>query len=262
MKETDPNFIGPRTTGNYQTEELCAECMSMFLSTVCILNLREVYRARFCPDCNRIYQEKEAKNQTAGTKTRADRWKELCPAAYLQTDAERLCKEGKLKVTAPAPMGCREFVQAILKRPYSERGLGLTGPVRLGKTRLVFTLLARYYAEGHQVTYTYAPDFSDVYAARMGESATKGNAYLEGLIHADLWFLDDLGKGRLSEAAQRALLRVVEKRTNQLKPIFVTCNNDGETLIARMRYEDTGQESEYARPMVERLREFCDFHQF
>lgn len=258
-------FIGPPKGGDYMEDGLCEECMAGYPAKVYVMfvsgEFQEVFRTKFCPACSAILEAKFDEDNKKDPRTRLDRWALTCPSLYLKTDDDRLKREGKLAVAAPKKMDSRSFVETILARPFSERGIGLCGPVRCGKTRLMFSLLRRYYLEGKRVMYIYAPDFSDKYAGLMGDSPSEGNKYLESCINAQLWFLDDLGKGRLSEAAQRALLRVVEKRTNSERPIFVTCNDVAETLIDRMRYEETGGESEYASPMIERLKEFCDFFQ-
>lgn len=224
---------------------------------------RVLFHTKRCEKCTARYlAESKALDGASGPKPRAERWKAICPAAYQKTETARLQSEGKLSTVAPKRIPSAAFVPMILERPLTERGLLFTGDSRIGKTRLVFALLGRYYLAGHGVMYVYAPEFSDTYAALMGESAAKGDAYLKACESAEIWFLDDLGKGRLSESAQRALLRVIEKRTSQERPIFVTCNHDGDTLVEKMRYEENGGESEYAKPMIERLREFCDAHQF
>lgn len=227
------------------------------------MELVPAFRMLNCPSCVEAWEAKEAQRLAQfRPKTRLEKWEGICPPLYFKTDEDRIKREGKLKVRLPKPMGSKEFVEMLLERPWSIRGLGFCGDVRIGKTRLMFSLLKRYYLAGKRVMYVYAPDFSDRYAALMHESPAKGTAYLEYCETAEIWFLDDLGKGRLSESAQRALLRVIEKRTNSERPIFVTCNDDGNTLIQRMRFEDTGLESEYAKAMIERLREFCDFYEF
>lgn len=249
--------------GEYEEEALCDDCMEGFMSKCFTMGGRLAFQTRHCPKCCQRHEaEAEALAAAAGPKSRAERWRALCPAAYLKTDTGRLARENKLSTVAPKRIASAEFVPMLLARPFTERGVLLTGDSRIGKTRLVFALLGRYYLAGHGVMYVYAPEFSDTYAALMGESASKGDAFLQRCVEAELWFLDDLGKGRLSESAQRALLRVIEKRTSQERPIFTTCNHDGDTLVEKMRYEESGAESEYARPMIERLREFCDAYQF
>lgn len=251
------DLIGPPTTGEFGIVAFCAKCAAEFNSRIIAIDGKEILRSRYCEPCVDEHN-KSLRKMGRSESTRVEKWTAICPPVYRDTDLTRMRKDWSQKgVKCVFPQGIEFF--SHFQANDGSRGVGITGDSRIGKTRLMFRLLEGMFLAGKNVTYTYAPDFSDNYAALMSESAAKGSNYLERIIASDIWFLDDLGKGRLSEASQRALLRVIEKRTNSLRAIFVTSNHHGKVLIEKMRYDD-GRESEYAEPMIERLREFCDFY--
>lgn len=205
---------------------------------------RVMFRQRYCPACTQREAEK--------AEIKTDRWPELCPAAYLDTNIEQLRKKARMTTTGDEGM----TIEKLLDIPYSKKGVNLIGPPRLGKTRLMFCLLRRYFEQGRYVRYMYAPTFNDELAARWSESPAGANKWTQLFIKTDCWFLDDLGKGRLTERAQSTILRIIEERTNSNRPCYITSNASGDDLIRKMSNED-GTPSDHALPMIERIREFC-----
>jgi len=256
-------FIGPPTGGTYKQGANCEGCFEFFEALVCVVELRELARARYCPACVAKHEEEERAKRIGPT--RADRWKKLCPPGYLNTDLDRLVREGKLAAKFgpdKQPKTGAEVVAEVMARGYSERGLVLTGVPRSGKTRLMLKHLESLYLQGHGVAYVYAPDFSDELAALWGDSPTKANAFVKRFFEVPCWFLDDLGKGKLSERAQSTILRVVEHRMGALLPTFITANASGDDLIRKMSDPETGEVTDFAVPLIERIRETCDPYRF
>lgn len=163
-------------------------------------------------------------------------WSEICTAArYRETDPRLLPAQGPYK--------------AVAAWQYQERGLILTGPSGLGKTRAAWLLMRRLHEEGRNIlafdgfgwTANVARAFMDVQNLER---------WMDGLTYVDMLFLDDVFRGKFTDAQELALWGVIERRTANKMPIIVTLNATGESLKA-----DYGASVE---PIIRRMREFCD----
>lgn len=228
------------------TQLIDCDCGEMFESHALYSFGSVSFRQKYCQKCTaRIIAE---------TGSGVDEWPNFCPEVYRNTDTQRLIGDGKARMITlgKKPMSIEDF----LAIPYSAQGLNLIGPVRQGKTRLMFKLLEGYFRQGKYFRYIYAPSFSDELAAKWSDSPKQANEWVKGFIRTGIWFLDDLGKGRLTERAQSTILRIVEERTNSGKPCHITGNASGAELARKMTGDDA-EMSEYAEPLIERIREFC-----
>ena len=168
---------------------------------------------------------------------RLARWETICPPLYRDTDPARL--PGRLVAAAAA-------------WSFSSLGLAFVGPSGRGKTRAMMLVGRRMVMdEGRTFAFVAASTFSHEVSRRAG-SGTPGDLdnYLHWLCRVHVLFLDDVGKGRLTDRVEAEFYHVIEQRTAHCRPILFTANARAADLQAGMS-EDRGE------PIVRRLREFC-----
>lgn len=168
---------------------------------------------------------------------------ELCPPNYASTDPSRLNK-GKL-----------DQVMAWLPGP---QGLFLVGQSGTGKTRSMWLLLESLVLKGMSLKWF------DGFGWQVAVSNAFGNPdsterWMDSLVKHDLIFLDDIFKGKLTEAQELAIYGLLERRQAYRKPVFITTNTNSESLFGRMT--EAGQ-SDRIKPIMRRITETCDVVQF
>lgn len=155
-------------------------------------------------------------------------------------------------------------------------GLVLEGPVGVGKTYLLAALAKEFAERGMSVRFT---DFFQLLGIlKAGFSEGKADStQLSPLIHVDVLFVDELGKGRNNEFEMTILDQLISGRYNQNKTIIATTNfkldnRDGKRQIAQRdleSYQSSGNEftsgtfesleNRIGPRMFSRLREMCHF---
>lgn len=224
----------------------CRECGKLFRYPAphpAASSLLSGLHPRVCAACAPViearYARQEAERETAELQAaRGERWRKVCPPLYRDTDRDRLPPGG---------------LTAVDHWPFGPQGLGFVGDSGRGKTRTMMLLLRRMLMEhGRSCSYVTSASFSHEVSRRAG-SGKPGDLddYLAWLCRADLWFLDDIGKGRLTDRVESELYHVIETRTANLRPILFTSNASGQALADSMS-EDRGT------PIIRRLREFCE----
>ena len=208
----------------------CETCDTPFDATGFDLLGHTVWQ-RNCPACVHAYDSKAA---TAPERLSA--WQKLCPALYQETDTERLTAAKLARVMA---------------WQHGRRGLIIHGPSRQGKTRLMWLLLKRLLNdERREVVWHDGASFGRQCGEAFGDS--RGEEWLQRIVTAEIWFIDDLGQFKLTERVEESLWSVVEHRTRELRPILATTQWVGDELVKRFVEEERG------KAVVNRLREFCE----
>lgn len=225
----------------------CGQCWEPFESDALEFATGEKIAPTICERCRAEFNSQselleQQKTLAERTERHTKDWPRICPPIYRDPRGINLKPE---------------IVKKIMARDLAARGLGIVGTPRIGKTTLIFQLLAKYHLAGKRIVYTYAPDFSDTIAAMFSRSANEADQFIRKCCAVDVWFYDDLGKGIMTERALSSLLRVIEHRTNSELPVFFTGNKTGAELIKRLTNE-RGDVSDFAEPIIERLRNFCD----
>lgn len=197
-----------------------------------------LYARRYCDACNaaaeadRKRQELEEKRQ-AEIERRGQYWDAVCPPLYRESDHNRL------PVT---------LVNAADQWQFGPQGLGFIGESGKGKTRTMFRLIRRLIRdENRTVRYVPMAEFS-MRIAKLGYEAEK---YVGQFVDTGVLLLDDLGKGKLTDAVEGHLFHIVETRVANLRPILFTANA-GVDRLSTMLSPDR------AAPLLRRLGEFCD----
>jgi DNA replication protein DnaC len=166
--------------------------------------------------------------------TLKSQWEAICPPLYRDTDVDRL----------PQPATGK-----VLSWEHNPKGLLIAGDTGKGKTRATYSLLRRLHFEGRTIAAFDAISFGHRCSTAF-KDPEQGMKWIHNLCRADILFLDDFGKIKMTDRVESELFGLVELRVSHLKPIIVTTNASGATL-EDMLSADRGA------PLVRRLREFC-----
>jgi DNA replication protein DnaC len=185
----------------------------------------------------------EAGERNATTKARREHWKELCPVEFRTPD-----EDGGHTDVNRLRLEQAKFAEAM-SWTYGKRGLLLVGPSGTCKTRVMWRIVRREFDAGRKVIAMKAHRFGIEAVERQ---MTKGFAqWFNELARAPLLFIDDLGKGKFTDAVESHFFGLIDERTEHNRPIVITTNSTGTALAARMS-EDRGE------PIVRRLKDYCD----
>ncbi len=186
-----------------------------------------------CRPCKDIA---EGKSETNLRWSRSQEWARICPANFRETRAAKLKRP--------------EMLDLVLGWTYGPNGLLLHGVTGSGKSRCAWKLCEREFMRGK----TFAGmdyRFAEKYAALMNRAGAGAVFdWLEEMVRADLLLMDDVLKSKMTDAVEMALFNVLTTRTETQRPVIVTSNDTGDSLLSRLS-PDRGA------PFVRRLREFC-----
>ncbi|HWQ93382.1 MAG TPA: hypothetical protein VN673_17055 [Clostridia bacterium] len=222
-------------TPTSQRVKTCRECGKRFELPEIIPATVAQY-VSVCPECSEsaaaIEQDRIIRESVS---IRLERWKQICPRAFLDTVRDKL----------PYP----QMAWAATAWEYGPQGLLLHGKTGAGKSRVAWLVLKREWEAGRSLAHLNS-SVGLTYAARYSADAQEVERWMQRLIRADLLLLDDIFKARLTDSLEAAIFTVILERTEAQRPILVTLNDTGETLLARLS-PDRGE------PLVRRLRESC-----
>lgn len=195
--------------------------------------------AMFCPDCSTAAVESRAAEQREEMhQNRLSRWLELCKPAYRSTSPELL----------PLPH-MLERCSSWACCGSSGMGLLLHGKTGLGKSRIAWLLLKRECLAGKSVEVLTAMSGVD-YAGKFEYGGAEAWRWIKGLSNCGVLLLDDVFKSSLSEGFQSALFQIINARCERLKPMIITLNDTGASLVTRLS-ADRGE------PLLRRIKENC-----
>jgi len=177
------------------------------------------------------------------TAMRRQYFENICPPLYRSTDTARLPQA--------------KFHRVMEWTPGDEgRGLYLTGVAGTFKTRCMWQLIERIVT----TTWTNVLVF-DSLKWQVEVSAAFGQPdftqeWLDGVCDAPILFIDDLFKGKMTDAQAHAAHGVLERRSSNHKPTLCTSNADGSNISGRV------MESTTAESILRRIAEFCEVIEF
>lgn len=195
----------------------------------------DILRPTVCPACE---ERRRSQASAEVLRRRYEAYSAICPPLYAATDIHH------------PDMPRADKLNTILAWKMGPIGLTVKGTTRKGKTRSMWLLVKRLIVEdGLRVTALTASQFASASASAAMEN--DHGQWKDSMLHdADVLFLDDLGKEKLTERVEADLFDVIETRTSNQKPILITTNYDGQTLIATKFSADRGP------AIVSRIREF------
>jgi len=107
----------------------------------------------------------------------------------------------------------------------SEKGLYIHGPVGCGKSALAYAIAGEIIKRGFDVEAWYIPDLYAAIKAGYDESGRPDEfEIVERCVRADLLVLDDLGTERVTEWSTEVVMRIVDRRYRECRPLIVTSN--------------------------------------
>ena len=228
-------------------ENTCNRCGQLFIGTILFNRIRQM-TCDPCVERARTIEAEEAKAKRIASKRRQE-WESICKHSEY-----RLVEDG-----GKSDLGriIKEQVNAerILSTPWSSKGVIIRGESGCCKTRCMWALMRSYWAKGKTVEGFTAGEFE----REMRDAAGKFTLtdVFDRLVSLDCFLLDDLGKTKWSEATLQAFFDLVEHRTSNEKPIYITTNYSRETLSKKFDVSP-----DLAAPLVRRLLEFSDNYVF
>jgi DNA replication protein DnaC len=133
------------------------------------------------------------------------------------------------------------------------KGVLLRGDSGKGKTRIMWRIMRLHFDAGKSIKSYTAGAFERACRDAAGEFELTD--WFESLASADCVFIDDLGKSPWSPATTSTFFDLLESRSSSGRPMYVTTNLSGDSLLRQLKLEkDIGE------PMLRRLREFCELH--
>ncbi len=172
-----------------------------------------------------------------------DRWEQLCPPIYRESDPKLLPNLSKF--------------EEVQKWEYGPEGLILIGSSRRGKTRAAWTLLERLHFQEERKIVAFGPkDLKAAVANEWRDRDDDGPGLTARLRRGQVLFLDDLDTIKFTEAVEETLFDTFEYRLAHGKPVILTLNQSGPALAARMSTEARGEK------ITGRMRESCKIINF
>ncbi len=247
--QTKPKIIMTqikRQDGESWTEtQRCQRCESPFQSSRIWSCGRAMFIQVFCGPCQDARKaERDATNLRYDLAQWSCGWRSKCPKEFQQTNP------GDPRLNQVA-------LKKVLGWEMNPKGLVLHGATGKGKTRaswlLIKQLIMSGKLDGDKFEWMTAADFCD----RSSASSAKGEAYdfLYDLKRAQLLFIDDFGKGKMTERNAGAFFNVMDHRFSNHLPVILTMNYCGKDLVSRL-------DSDMADPLMRRLIEFCNIIDF
>lgn len=232
----------------------CETCQGEFQAAVVFSpfdSTKELFRQRRCGTCIEQHNRNSASEAESARqsifKRQADvDWGNLCPIEFRaiseggQTDVERL----GIEVAQ---------LESITSHPLGERGLIIRGGTGAGKTRSMYRLFRVYFEKTPRPRLIAMTSGQFDRQARDAAGTFTLTQWFDRMAKADALFIDDIGKGKWTPATSSQFWELVDDRTRNRKPIFLTTNLNGETLVSSL-----GLDRDIAEPLLRRIRESCD----
>lgn len=227
--------MGSKLTKEHPMEKTtCPQCKEVFESPT----FEDLWhRDYLCPGCWKVVQQQKRGREEAERRAdRESRWNSICPARLRDTVQTKL----------PDPAAAA----TVLAWVYGPEGILAHGPTGSGKTRSIYLLIQREFMAGRSVEACSAASFSTHCSRLFFDSLTEAEKFMGKLASVGLLLLDDLDKARFTERVASALFELVDRRTSNNLPLFVTLNAGPGTLEGRLP-------TDLGPALIRRLMEFC-----
>lgn len=185
---------------------------------------------------DKVRARERAQQVLAREQARLGDWYELCPDEF-QKPLDMSLKAAN-----------KDHLSALLKWSFGEQGLFIWGKTGKCKTRFMFHLLEREYKAGRSVGAWMHGDLRASFTAMAAGDQEGLKRFVDMLVKLDILFIDDLGKGRKTPAAEEAFYMVIDGRLKLCRPCLFTAN------LSLVQFTQLLSE-EYQEPLKRRLRE-------
>jgi hypothetical protein len=212
----------------------CAQCGTEFTAEILPWMADKMIHCETCRNAGA--EAEEARIARELKHRREELWMQLIGEELAATDPSKLPDPSKLT--------------RIMYWHFGAKGLILHGETGAGKSRCASLLLRREWESRRSIS-ILSSLAGHTYAARYARGADVVEEWFNKILNADIVFMDDVFKSKLTESFEAFLFGVIEERTNRRKPIIITVNDSDATLAARMS-NDRGP------AILRRLKDFCD----
>lgn len=231
---------------------LCQKCTTQTEYNPLFIEGREIFKPHLCLECEGA--ERTGQRQAIEAERQArlrEEWERICPPLYRKTDPK-------------FPLMDMTILNALMRwRPGEDGvGVGLYGSTGMRKTRMMFLLLKTLHFEGVRVFAVSSVRLAACFAAAAwhDREAQEARDLIKKAKGAQVLFIDDLGKERFTETAQKGVYDLLETRTKYLRPSMWTANSSGEDLL-QMMFDAAGSSTlahDKARAVLRRLIDFTE----
>lgn len=220
------------------TKKNCMTCNSKFDAEEVVIMGKSISFQNYCDDCLEKNITKSEQDAAQLRKDALERcfW-ESVPPLYQDTEIERL-----------NPI----LVQNVLTWEFNPIGIGIRGKSGEQKTRAAVLILHKMKMTGKSVYFLKSTDIAKYSAQQFSNEKELQSDALKAIRSAhtaQVLLIDDIGKGRLSPAAEELLYDLLDRRSERQLPVIWTSNAvQGE--LHKMLSNDRGD------AIIRRLSEF------
>lgn len=229
--------------------EPCPRCLAPWEGYAYRIDNRPWVKAEQCTKCaedERVKCNAEREDaQRKANETQAEwLWHEICPPLYRTTTEGGITEKSRVESLPEWP--------AIAAHKLGNKGLILRGNTGVCKSRAMFRLLRTYHDQDPRPSMVAVTAGEFDRQCRDAQGEFRLSAWFSRLASVKILFIDDLGKTKWTPSTSGQFWELVDARTKELKPLFITTNLSGDTLVEHMGLgDDIGQ------PLLRRLRENC-----
>lgn len=198
---------------------------------------------RFCPEeTERLMKaeedaERERKRQY-WRERQLTRYEKVCPKLMKETD------------TALLP---QKPLNKILEWEYQAKGMILHGETGLGKTRCLWTKIKQWSEQGNGWVFYSSRKLQDLLLKSVFDKTHEMT--MRQLCQTRILCIDDLGKEKAGDKWVTDLFDIIDRRSENQKPTFITTNYNGDKLC--QKFEKANPENdETCKALLRRLRSF------
>lgn len=207
-----------------EMESNCWDCNAAFITECGYLLHNPLPLKNYCEPCYgkraEEMERKQIEQQRRDEEARRKRFEAEVPSLYQNTPSQLI-----------API----LLEAADSWVYSSKGLGFVGETGWGKTSAQVRILDQQSRAGKSICYLEATELAELAsAANQYNDETKKKRAEQQLYKAkssDVTFLDDLGKGKLTDRGESSLYELLNYRYAHQLPFFWTTNSTAEVML-------------------------------
>lgn len=247
-KEFIPKMCGPCYDAMERSGRVCPTCKGLTYEA-CAPNVGSWKRVKICPYCKPKFGNQQLTELYASQRDFV--FRQHCPRAYREFDIEFYS------------MDTREKIAVAMAHDFhttGKNGLFLFGSVAKGKTRTAWQIMKRWIMQGHTYIATTGVELTNKISQLSGRDMGELTDYTEKLNRTGLLFIDDFGKGVLTERGLQTLFQVVDSRIANGLPLLITSNYSANDTMDYARSH--GMDTVTVEAIFRRLNDSCQLVDF